>query len=420
MSFNRPPTLGDIFIPALTDAMKIRTLVMTLPPLLLASSGLGAASTGTPFYGDPPDQHHPWAIHDRNRPQPKRVEPGTFSTATQPGKPPADAIVLFDGSESSLAKWEADTKPGEPAAPTKWIVSEGAMECVPKSGYIRTKEEFGDCQLHVEWAAPKNVKGDSQGRGNSGIFLMGLCEVQVLDNYNNPTYADGFAASVYGVNPPLANALHPPGEYQVIDIIFRRPIYKSGKVVDPGYVTVFCNGVLVQDHTPLEGPTGHLRRPVPRPYPEKGPLKLQDHGNPVRFRNIWYRPLPPRSIEGGTDGVLAAEATTAKRKEIAAAIRADAAMLQGDPRAEMLRLAESLVYEKDAKVADQVVQMANRYAASVQSLSGGALEQRKNEILDALRAFKYLAKWKLVPASFEPVAVLSRIEKAQGWDKPKK
>jgi hypothetical protein len=118
--------------------------------------------------------------------------------------------------------------------------------------------------------------------------------------------------------------------------------------------------------------------------------------------------------------VLAAEATTAKRKEIAAAIRGDAAMLQGDPRAEMLRLAESLVYEKDAKVADQVVQMANRYAASVKSLSGGALEQRKDEILDTLRAFKYLAKWKLVPASFEPVAVLSRIEKAQGWDKPKK
>jgi hypothetical protein len=401
------------------DVMKIRTLFMTLPPLLLATTGHGAASTGTPFYGDPPDQHHPWAIHDRNRPQPKRVEPGTFSSATEPGKPPADAIVLFDGTPASLEKWEADTKPGEPAAPTKWIVSDGAMECVPKSGYIRTKEQFGDCQLHVEWAAPKRVQGDSQGRGNSGIFLMGLAEVQVLDNYNNPTYADGFAASVYGVNPPMANALHPPGEFQVIDIIFRRPVYQSGRVVDPGYLTVFCNGVLVHDHTPLEGPTGHLSRPMPKPFPDVGPLKLQDHGNPVRFRNIWYRPLPPRAIEGGTDGVLTAEATAAARKQIAAALRADAATLKGNATAEMLRLAESLVYEKDANAAAQVEQMADRYAGSLKALSGEALETRKNEILNVLRSFKYLAKWNLVKPGFGPLTVLDQIEKKQGWDKPK-
>jgi hypothetical protein len=400
--------------------MKIRTLVMTLPPLLLASTGLDAASTGTPFYGDPPDQHHPWAIHDRNRPQPIRVEPGTFSSAAQPGKPPSDAIVLFDGTAASLDKWEADTKPGDPISPTKWIVNEGAMECVPKSGYIRTKEQFGDCQLHVEWAAPKNVQGDSQGRGNSGIFLMGLCEVQVLDNHNNPTYADGFAASVYGVNPPLANALNPPGEYQVIDIVFRRPIYKAGKVIDPGYVTVFCNGVLVQDHTPLEGPTGHLKRSTPAPFPEKGPLKLQDHGNPVRFRNIWYRPLPPRALEGGTDGVLTAEASTAKRKEIAAAIRADAIRQKGNAVGEMMRLAESLVYERDANTYAQVEKMANGYASGVKSLSPGELEGRKGEITSVLRAFRYLARWNIAPAGFAPLAALDRIEKAQGWDIPKK
>jgi hypothetical protein len=399
--------------------MKTRILFMTLPPLLLATTGHGAASTGTPFYGDPPDQHHPWAIHDRNRPQPKRVEPGTFSAATQPGKPPSDAIVLFDGTPASLEKWEADTKPGEPNAPTKWIVSDGAMECVPKSGYIRTKEQFGDCQLHVEWAAPRNVEGNSQGRGNSGIFLMGLAEIQVLDNYNNPTYADGFAASVYGVNPPMANALHPPGEFQVIDIIFRRPVYRAGKVVDPGYLTVFCNGVLVQDHTPLEGPTGHLSRSMPKPFPEVGPLKLQDHGNPVRFRNIWYRPLPPRAVEGGTDGVLTAEATAAARKQIAAAIRADAVTLKGNSTAEMLRLAESLAYEKDASVVSQVEKMAESYATSVKALPGGELENRKSEILNVLRAFKYLAKWNLVNPGFAPLAVLDQIEKAQGWDKPK-
>jgi hypothetical protein len=285
---------------------------------LCATAATAAVNTGSPFYGDPPDAHHPWAIHDRNRPQPKRVEPGTFSTATQPGKPPSDAIVLFDGTAASLAKWESDPKPGEAPAPTKWIVRDGALECVPKSGYVRTKEQFGDCQLHIEWAAPVDVKGDSQGRGNSGVFLMGLAEVQVLDNYNNPTYADGFAGSVYGINPPLANALRPPGEFQVYDIVFRRPVHKDGKLVDAGRLTVFCNGVLLQDSTPLEGPGGHMKRSVPIAFPEKGPLKLQDHGNPVRFRNIWYRPLPPRSIEGGTDGVLTAEATTAKRKAIAA------------------------------------------------------------------------------------------------------
>lgn len=401
--------------------MKIRSLVMTLSPLLwLASDGHSAASPTTPaFYGDPPDANHPWSIHDRNRPQPKRVEPGTPMTATKPGTPPSDAIVLFDGTAASLAKWEADTKEGPPQ-PTKWIVNDGALECVPKSGYIRSKEQFGDVQLHVEWAAPKNVQGESQGRGNSGIFLMGLAEVQVLDNYNNPTYSDGFATSYYGVNPPLANALHPPGEYQSIDIIFRRPVYKDGKVVDAGYLTVFCNGVLVQDHTPLEGPGGHLRRSVTGPFPEKGPLKLQDHGNPVRFRNIWVRPLPPRSVEGGTEGFLTAEATTAKRKQIAADIRADAATLKGKPHDEMLRLAESLIYENDSATARTVQQKFETYAAGLGSLSKDQLEGRKGEILNVLRILRYMDKHKLNPAKFGPLATLATIEKTQGWEPPQK
>jgi hypothetical protein len=387
---------------------------------LLVSTSFGAASTGVPFYGDAPDEHHPWAIHDRNRPQPKRVEPGTFSTPEQPGKPPSDAIVLFDGTETSLDKWEADTKPGEPNAPTKWVVNDGALECVPKSGYIRTKEKFGDCQLHVEWAAPKNVQGDSQGRGNSGIFLMGLAEVQVLDNYDNPTYSDGFAASVYGINPPLANALRPPGEFQVIDIVFRRPIFRDGKQIDPGHVTVFCNGVLMQDHTPLEGPGGHLRRSSPIAFPEKGPLKLQDHGNPVRFRNIWYRELPPRAIEGGTEGALTAEATMAKRKEIAASLRDDARKLTAGSTEQMLRLAESLVYEKDNATHRQVEQMAERYAAALKSAQPADLESRKDEIQSVARAFRYLAKFKIVPTDFGPLSAIGRVERAQGWDQKKK
>lgn len=385
---------------------------------LLATAASGAVSTGSPFYGDPPDATHPWAIHDQNRPQPKRVEPGTFSTPAQPGQPPSDAIVLFDGTAAALTRWEADTKASEPSTPSKWIVNEGAMECVPKSGYIRTKEKFADCQLHVEWAAPKNVQGDSQGRGNSGIFLMGLLEVQVLDNYNNPTYADGFAASVYGINPPLANALRPPGEFQVIDIIFRRPVYKDSQVVDPGYVTVFCNGVLMQDHTPLEGPGGHMKRSKSGPFPETGPLKLQDHGNPVRFRNIWYRPLPPRAVEGGTDGALSPAATLAKRKAIAADLRADAAKRSGPAR--LLRLAESLTYEKDAATSAQVDELATAYAAGVKAMAPAQLGTKKGEIEGVLKAFRYLAKFQIEPADYAPKAVLEQVVKAQKWEEKKK
>ena len=235
------------------------TAVCALSSLAFASQ---AANVGSPFYGDAPDDHHPWAIHDRNRPQPPLVTPGALSTQDEPGKPPSDAIVLFDGTD--LSKWEADEGNG---VPTKWVIKNGAMECVPGSGYIRTKAKFGDCQLHVEWAAPTKVQGESQGRGNSGVFLMGLVEIQVLDDYNNPTYADGFAASVYGQHPPMANALRPPGQYQTYDIVFRRPIYKDGQQVDPGYVTVFENGVLVQDHAIIEGPTGHMARSKPEPFP---------------------------------------------------------------------------------------------------------------------------------------------------------
>ncbi len=398
--------------------MKLPSIPASLLPLAHSLAALAASTHAQPFYGDPPNATHPWAIHDQNRPQPKRVEPGTYSTPAQPGQPPSDAIILFDGTAASLAKWESDPKPGETATPTKWVVKDGALECVPKSGYIRTKEEFGDCQLHVEWAAPTAVQGNSQGRGNSGIFLMGRAEVQVLDNYNNPTYSDGFAGSVYGINPPMANALRAPGEFQVYDIVFRRPILKDGKVIDPGRMTVFCNGVLLQDATPLEGPGGHLRRSLPVAFPEKGPLKLQDHGNPVRFRNIWYRPLPPRSIEGGTDGVLTAEATTAKRNAIAADLRAAAAKLSGT--AQMLRLAESLVYEKQPATAAKVDTLAAAYVADLKALTGAALEAKKGEAQSVQRALTYLTKHEIVSAPYAPKSALDALAKAQGWEQTKK
>src|SRR5579859_458927 len=394
--------------------MKPNSTLTTVCAVLSFGSSCFAAHVGSAFYGDAPDEHHPWAIHDQNRPQPQLVVPGTFSSQEEPGKPPSDAIILFDGTD--LSKWEADE--GEGIA-TKWVVKNGAMECVPGSGYIRTKNQIGDCQLHVEWAAPKRVQGDSQGRGNSGVFLMGLVEVQVLDNYNNPTYADGFAASVYGVNPPLANALRPPGQFQTYDIVFRRPIYKDSKAVDPGSVTVFENGVLVQDHTMLEGGTGHMARSKPGPFPETGPLKLQDHGNPVRYRNIWYRPLPPRAIEGGTDGYLTTEATTAKRKEIAAMIRQDAEHMNNpaNPIPQMLRLTESLVYEYDEEAGQKAHDMADQYLASLKQLSPEQLNAKKDEIKHLRDVCRYLARFNIIPADAEPKVQFEEIVKEHNWDK---
>lgn len=370
------------------------------------------ASTGPRFYGDPPDEHHAWAVHDGNRPQPTSVVPGTFSSPIQPGRPPSDAVILFDGTD--LSKWQTDK--GESA---KWVVRDGVMEVLPGSGQIRTRDRFGDCQLHIEWATPAKVEGDGQGRGNSGVFLMGRLEIQVLDSYNNATYADGHAGAYYGIQPPLALPVRAPGEWQVYDIVFRRPIYRDGKPVDLGYVTVFLNGVLVQDHTPIEGPGGHMGRTRPQPFPERGPLALQDHGNPTRFRNIWYRELPPRSTEGGTDGWLAAEAAMAKRKETAAAIRLDAEKLKDpeNPVPQMLRLFESLLYEQEPAAMQEAQEMAARYIQMLQALPPDQLAGKRDQVRQLNDIFKYLTRFRIVPEPFEPRTVTESLIKAQGWDK---
>jgi hypothetical protein len=380
--------------------------------LVLGSTAFAASSVGPVFYGDAPDEHHPWAVHDRNRPQPKVVTPGTFSLPDRPGQPPSDAIVLFDGTD--LAKWQ-DGKGG----PAKWLVTNGVMQVVPSTGEIRTKDQFGDLQLHIEWAAPAKVEGDSQGRGNSGVFLMGRLEIQVLDSYHNETYADGHAGAYYGINPPLANALRPPGEFQMYDIVFRRPIYREGKAIDPGYVTVFVNGVLVQDHVMIEGSGGHMGRTKPGPFPDRGPISLQDHGNPMRFRNVWYRDLPPRPAEGGTDGWLTAEATMAKRKAIAASLRNDAAQLKNPdrPLPEMLRLMESLEYDRDETTFQKVSQMATAYAAALKALPATELTPKKDEVRNVSGAFAFLAKFKIVPDDFPPKTALEQIIKDQAWDR---
>lgn len=368
---------------------------------------------GPVFQGDAPDETHSWAVHDRNRPQPPRVEPGTFSTQDTPARPPSDAIVLFDGTEESLKNWESVREDG--AAPMEWKLEDGALVVVPRTRNIRTKAHFGDVQLHLEWQIPEDTKGTGQGRANSGVFLMGETEIQILGNYENPTYADGFAGSVYGIKPPMANPLRPDGQWQTYDIVFRRPVFKDGVEIDPGHFTVFVNGVLVQDATPLEGGGGYMRRSKPREFPEAGPIILQDHGDVLKFRNIWLRPLPPRPVDGGTDGQLSPEATTAKRAEIAAGIRAHAATLEG--REQMLRYFESLVYEIDNAAFQTAGLLAIAEVIAIQALTPEELEKNKNRIREFERALNYLARFNAIPEDYPARATINALVQAQGWKK---
>lgn len=202
------------------------------------------------------------------------------------GAPPSDAIVLFDGT--SLKAWVAE-KDGRPAG---WTVENGILTVKPGAGGIRTMQEFADCQLHLEWRTPAEVKGEGQGRGNSGIFLQQRYEVQVLDSHRNTTYANGQAGSIYKQHIPLVNASRPPGEWQTYDIIYRAPRFNDdGSVRSPAFVTVLHNGVLVQDHVELKGPTTFRGAPTYVQHPFRQPLSLQEHKNPVSFRNIWIRDL---------------------------------------------------------------------------------------------------------------------------------
>ena len=219
---------------------------------------------------------------------PAIVTPGDTNKCAAP---PSDAIVLFDGSEKTLNENWTDNK----GAPSVWKVVDGALECVKKAGYIQTKQKFGSCQVHLEWASPAKVEGDGQGRGNSGVFLMSYYEVQILDTYENTTYADGQAGALYGRKKPLVNVCRKPGEWQSYDIIFHRPLFDSaGKITRRATFTVLHNGVLIQDHSTLSGGTGWNGPHAASEYqahPDKLPFTIQDHGNPVRFRNIWLREL---------------------------------------------------------------------------------------------------------------------------------
>ena len=208
-------------------------------------------------------------------PEPAIVDPGDAM------RPPSDAIVLFGGE--NLSAFEN----GE-----NWRVEDGVAICT--RGDIRTKQSFGDCQLHLEWSAPTPAAGSGQGRGNSGVFLMDTYELQILDSYDNKTYFDGQAGAVYKQTPPMVNAMRPPGEWNVYDIIWTRPRFRDdGSLESPAHITAIHNGVLILNHFQLLGDTPYNRAPEYNRHADKLPIRIQDHGNPVRFRNIWVRELSP-------------------------------------------------------------------------------------------------------------------------------
>ena len=219
-----------------------------------------------------------WQVHDSRRPLPRVVTPGG-----EAGRAPSDAILLFDGK--NLSGWAG--RDGD----AKWKVEKGCMEVVPGTGDIWTRERLGDCQIHLEFACPAEIKGESQGRGNSGVFLMGIYEIQVLDGYQNPTYADGITAAIYGEYPPLVNACRKPGEWQTYDILWTVPRFSGVALLKPACLTLIHNGVVVHNHVELMGPTGHRDVYPYKAHAPAGPLRLQDHGDLVRYRNVWYRPI---------------------------------------------------------------------------------------------------------------------------------
>jgi Domain of Unknown Function (DUF1080) len=265
--------------------------------VIFCSLGVGQDQPKVGFTDTPMLPGGKWHVHDGNRPIPAIITPGTCSTQEKAGSAPSDAVVLFDGTD--LSHWR-----GRSGKPAPWKIDEGSLVIAAGTGEIVSTDEFGDCQLHLEFAAPVPARGSDQGRGNSGVMFFGRYEIQVLDSFQNRTYADGQAAAIYGQFPPLVNAARPPGQWQTYDIIFKAPRFRADRSLEsPAYVTMLHNGVLVHDHRPVIGAMAYRAVGRYTPHGPKGPILLQDHGNPVRFRNIWVRELtePEQSSASGQD-----------------------------------------------------------------------------------------------------------------------
>lgn len=254
------------------------TCAICLAPTVVNSAELVKARNGSGVIGYQDTPILPWCgyhVHDCDRPEPKRINPGP--APAHPSPAPSDAVVLFAGKD--LAQWE----------PSEWKLVDGCIEA--GKGSLTSKAQFGNCQIHVEWMAPANFEAPWYNRGNNGVMLMGLYEIQIFDSYNEKLYPDGQAAAIYGQTPPLVNACRPPGEWQTFDISFTAPVFDGDKLVQPARVTLFHNGVLVHLNEPVHGETGHRILPAYQQKASTGPLRLSGHDCPVRFRNLWVRPL---------------------------------------------------------------------------------------------------------------------------------
>ena len=361
--------------------------------LILASVVAGLSATVLAgLYGDTPNAKHAWAVHDLNRPNPVKVTP-----ADVPGQPPSDAIVLFDGTQKSFEENWCDSKGNK----TRWKFVNGTLESVRSAGNICSRREFGDVQLHVEWQAPTKVQGYGQGRGNSGVFVLGgMYEVQVLDSYEtnpadmkNPNYADGQAGAVYGQNPPLVNPTRKPGEWQAYDIVFHQPVFEGNTCVHPGSLTVFLNGVLVQDHWEVEGPTWHCRRTrQEKPRATKGSIQFQDHGNPVHFRNVWVRELPCRYANTTHGTYLAKEQDVTKlRREIAQKLLAKIDQSKCGPE-QVKQILEVTAYCTEEPMMAAAKKICGGYLAGLNKLDGNQINAKKGELKDLRNTYRVLTR----------------------------
>lgn len=375
------------------------------------------------LYGDTPDAKHAWSVHDMNRPNPVKVTPGAL-----PGQPPSDAVVLFDGTKESFERNWCDSK----GNPTQWKYGDGDFYCVPgwkNGGDIYTKASFGDCQLHLEYRHDADLgvvpKNGAQMHGNSGVFIMGNYEIQVMESYGtdpanmkNPNYADGQAGAVYAENPPMVNPSRKPGEWQVYDIVFHQPKWDGAKLLHPGSVTVFFNGVLVQDHWEMEGLTTHCRRRPLAPHAKKGQLHFQDHGCPVHFRNVWIREIPSR-WDNTTHSVLSGKEADvmAMRKATAQKLMAkvDASKCDAGTVNQML---EIMSYSKDEPFMSACKKVVGGYIAKLDAMDDAALDKAKGEIMSVKRSLDVLARNKVVENCPLCKKVGAIVEK-KGWNKKK-
>ncbi len=390
--------------------------------IVAAAAGI-STSLFAGLYGDTPDAKHAWAVHDWNRPKPVKIEPGAKC-----GDAPSDAIVLFDGTAESLAKNWCDKK----GQPTLWkLGTEKDFYFVlgdKNGGDIYTRASFGDCQLHLEYRHEADVGKDNphpQMRGNSGVFIMGNYEVQVLESYYTrkddckvDNYTDGQAGSVYAENPPMVNPQRKPGEWQTYDIVFHQPVWENGKLLHPGSVTLFFNGVLVQDHWEMEGLTTHCRRRPLAPHAPKGPLHFQDHGCTVHFRNVWIREIPSRWANTTHSAMSAKEADVmALRLKTARELLAKIDQTKCDA-AQVNQAYEVISYSKDPSVLEPCRKIFAGYLAKLNALDDKALDAKKGEIMGLKRSVDVLKRNKVAENCALCNKILDIVEK-KGWNKKK-